>query len=296
MIAGSGFLKARFTLICLLAGTLIGCEERARRAASDTFEVRNHSSSTVPATTQEKAQLVSFQRPKIEPRHIIFEAELNLVVTKLTDTETQINKVLKQLNGYVADSSVNRLEGEKLTGHWKVRIPVANYDSFIDQVATLGVAESRRQTAQDVSEEYVDVEAQITNKKKLEERIVALLKESNSQIKDIIEVEHELARVRGEIETMEGRLRYLSNRTEFSTVSITAREEQNYVPPAAPSFKNRIAQAWTLSVTALRDSAERLTVAAVYVAPWIAVAAVLLIPIAFIVRKRKRQPAEPVVA
>src|SRR3954451_17198612 len=99
MIARSGFLKARFSVLLLLAGTLIGCEERARRSASDTFELRNHSNSTVPAATQEKAQLVSFQAPKVEPRHIIFEAELNLVVTKLTDTEAQINKVLKQLNG-----------------------------------------------------------------------------------------------------------------------------------------------------------------------------------------------------
>ena len=141
-----------------------------------------------------------------------------------------------------------------------MRVPVNKFDSFLDEVAKLGVAENRTQTAQDVTEEYVDLEAQITNKKRLEERIVALLKDSTGKIKDVIEVEHELARVRGEIEQMEGRLRYLTNRTDFTTVSISAREEENYVPPAAPTFTNRIAQAWTSSIDALRTFGEQMAV------------------------------------
>src|SRR5206468_2017919 len=110
-----------------------------------------------------------------------------LVVKDMAETETQIAKLLKQTNGYIAEASVDRRQGQQLTGRWRVRIPVAQFDSFLDAVSKLGVAESRNQTAQDVTEEYVDLEAQITNKKRLEERIVALLKDSNGKIKDVIE-------------------------------------------------------------------------------------------------------------
>jgi hypothetical protein len=115
---------------------------------------------------------------------------------------------------------------------------------------------------------------------------VGLLKEANGKIKDVIEVEHELARVRGEIEQMEGRLRYLANRTELTTITITARQEENYVPPAAPTFANRITQAWHSSLSQLRSFGEELLVATVAAAPWIVAFGVVLVPAAWYVGKR----------
>jgi hypothetical protein len=230
-----------------------------------------------------------FQTPAEEvPRRIIYEAALNLVVKDMAETETAISKLLKEHGGYVGESNVDRRQGEHLTGHWKVRVPAPQFDPFMEAVAKLGVAESRSQTAQDVTAEYVDLEAQISNKKKLEERIVALLKDANGKIKDVIEVEHELARVRGEIEQIEGRLRYLANRTDMTTIAITAREEENYVPPAAPRFGNRIAQAWGSSLESLQSFGERLVVATVSATPWLAVVGVVLVPGTWFAKRMRR--------
>src|SRR6185369_14989490 len=115
-----------------------------------------------------KARFVNLQTAQVVPRKIIYEANVVLVVTDMADTESQIAKLLKQVNGYVAESSVDRPQGEQLTGRWRVRVPVGQFDSFLDAVSKLGVAENRDQTAQDVTEEFVDLEAQIANKKKLE--------------------------------------------------------------------------------------------------------------------------------
>ena len=131
----------------------------------------------------------------------------------------------------MAESAIDRTQGEELSGRWQ-RIPVEHFDVFLNAVAKLGVAESRKQTAQDVTEEFVDLEAQISNKKKLEERIVELVQNQSGEIKDVIEVERELGRVRGEIEQMEGRLRYLTNRAELTTVSIVARSRRLRAAPA----------------------------------------------------------------
>jgi hypothetical protein len=237
---------------------------------------------------QTKARFANyFQTPPVEAaRRIIYEAQISLIVKKMSETETDIARLLKQFNGYVADAFVDRRQGHELTGRWKVRVPAPQFDTFLEEVSKLGIAENRQQTAQDVTEEFVDLEAQITNKKRLEQRIVALLEDASGKIKDVIEVERELSRVRGEIEQMEGKLRYLTNRTDLTTVSITAREEENYVPPAAPTFGNRIAQAWSSSLGGLRTFGEKLVVATVSAVPWVVVFGLVLVPAAWYARRR----------
>lgn len=225
-------------------------------------------------------------------RKIIYEAQLSVVVEDLAATETALNKLMSQFGGYAAESSVARQQGEQLLGHWRVRVPIARFTEFMDAVADLGVAETRQQTAQDVTEEFVDLNARIANKKRLEERIVELLASATGKIKDVIEVEQELARVRGEIEQMEGRLRYLTNRTELTTVSIVAREEHDYVPPAAPTFATRITQAWHDSLESLQSFGERLSIAAVAAAPWVAIIGAMLLPAAWLLRKFVRRHAQ----
>ena len=151
--------------------------------------------------------------------------------------ETQISTLLQQHDGYIAESTVDRTQGEQLSGRWRVRIPVEHFDTFLDAV-------------QPPFKQIAKEEARRTDRK--------LVEDSTGEIKDVIEVERELARVRGEIEQMEGRLRFLSNRTELTTVSIVAREVQDYVPPQSPTFTNRIRQAWVDSLLALRVFGEDL--------------------------------------
>jgi hypothetical protein len=256
----------------------------ARRPAASVDSLISEAHAT--STPRLNARIVNFQEAADVPRRIIYEAEISLVVKDVSATEAQITALLQQFSGYVAESTIDRTQGEQLSGRWRVRIPVEHFDTFLDSVSKLGVAESRHQTAQDVTEEFVDLEAQISNKKKLEERIVKLVEDSAGEIKDVIEVERELARVRGEIEQMEGRLRFLTNRTELTTVSIVAREVQDYVPPEAPTFVNRIRQAWGDSLEALRVFGERLVVAVVYAFPWIVALGALMIPTFWYVRKR----------
>ncbi len=271
-----------------------GCGQRydsartaARKPAAESALLdRSLSAAKDTSAPRLDAQFVKFQQPADAQRRIIYKAEINLVVKDVSAVESQIAALLKEHQGYVAESSIDRTQGEELSGRWRVRIPVERFDAFLNAVARLGVAESRKQTAQDVTEEFVDLEAQISNKKKLEERIVELVQNQSGEIKDVIEVERELGRVRGEIEQMEGRLRYLTNRAELTTVSIVAREVDDYVPPQAPSFSNRIQRAWSTSLQALQDFGQQAVVAGVYAFPWIIVLGVVLVPGLLYAKKR----------
>ena len=140
-----------------------------------------------------------------------------------------------------------------------------------------------------MTEEYVDLEARIANKQRLEKRILELLEDSDGKITDIIEVERELARVRGEIEQMEGRLRYLTNRTKLTTVAIVAREQRDYVPPEAPTFLGRTRQAWDNSLLSLRNFGEDLAVVVVLAFPWLLTLSVFVLPTLWYARRRKVQ-------
>src|SRR5690606_993665 len=162
-------------------------------------------------------------------RKLIYTATVHLVVKDFGATDSKIQSLTESVGGFIAEFREDRTYGDRRAGRWVVRIPTARFQEFLDQVVTFGVPETRQIDAQDVTEEYVDLEARSANKKKLEQRILDLLENQTGEIKDVIAVETELARVREEIERMEGRLRYLANRVELTTITISAREEVDYV-------------------------------------------------------------------
>ncbi len=211
-------------------------------------------------------------------RKIIHKAEVVLVVSDFSKTEDAVPRLVKQHGGYLAHVRIDRTSGEHRKGNWQARIPVAQFDSFLNAVATLGVPKSRSQTAQEVTEEFVDLEARIANKQRLEKRLLELLGGADREIRDVIDVEHELARVRGDIEQMQGRLRYLDNRTELTTVDIHAREQRDYVPPETPTFLARTTAAWGNSLLSLQTLGEAFAVAVVYFFPWLLTLSVLAAP------------------
>jgi hypothetical protein len=101
-------------------------------------------------------------------------------------------------------------------------------------------------------------------------------------------VETELARVREEIERMEGRLRYLKDRVELTTITISAREDVEYVPPQAPTFGGKVAATWGRSLSAMQQAAEGVALAAVALFPWLVVLAIFLAPLAIWWSRRRK--------
>jgi hypothetical protein len=212
-----------------------------------------------------------------------------LVVENFAETDRRIQSLTEEFGGFLAEFREDRTYGDRRAGRWVVRTPVARFHEFLDRVVSLGVPETRQIDAQDVTEEYVDLEARLANKRKLESRILDLLEKQTGEIKDVIAVETELARVREEIERMEGRLRYLANRVELTTITISAREDVNYVPPEAPTFTGKVKTTWSHSLAALGTAAEGVALFVVAAFPWLAVLAVVILPILFwIARSRRR--------
>jgi hypothetical protein len=296
----------RRTLGCLCAALLlVGCGIDAQYAARE---------ASTPATPQAPAASLESNRfqagfegaagedsaeeatdataaaKSVKPR-IIYTADVRIVSEDFSASSNKLVELIDQTGAYIANAALDRSSGEARSGSWTVRVPVKKYGDFLASLDSIGFVEARTQNSEDVTMEYVDVEARIANLKRLEERFVALLQERTGQLEDVLKVEQELARVRGDIEQAEGRLRYLSNKTDYSTVTISVREQKDYVPPRAPSFGERIATTWSQSLQALRQAGELAVLLIVAVAPWAVVAAVPVLAIVFTIRLALRRRA-----
>ena len=120
---------------------------------------------------------------------------------------------IKEYDGFLAESDQCSLTASSARNMaW--RIPVDQFHAFVSAVGRLGEVRQNHIGSQDVTEEYFDLEARIRNKREEEKRLIKHLADSTGKLDDILAVEKELSRVRGEVEQMEGRLRFLANRTD----------------------------------------------------------------------------------
>lgn len=220
-------------------------------------------------------------------RKIVYEAEVDLVVEDFTPIPALVDQIVQGYQGFIANSQVSGEAGEKRSGVWTLRIPIANFDAFLqDAQGKLGEVRSVSRDSKDVSEEFYDVEARIRNKRQEEARILKLLDEHTGSLDDILGIERELSRVREEIERMEGRIRVLTDLTSLTTVTLRIEEVQHFLPEEATTFGDRVHRAWDNSLWTMRTVGESLVVFLAGAAPWIAL---LAIPAAIAVRIVRRK-------
>ncbi len=208
-------------------------------------------------------------------RKLIREAWLTLLVQDVPKVAQQVRQVAEEFNGYVAESSQTR----KPDGSWSailtLRIPAENYHKALSRLQQLGQVDDLREQVQDVTEEFVDLEARLRNLKRSEQHLLELLKRTG-KVGELLQVERELSLRRQEIERLEGRLRYLSHQVGFSTIHVTLNEfRPRPVPGTAFSLPKVFADAFRTVVLILRG--------ALVAAVWVLVFGIIWLPLSLTV-------------
>ena len=153
-------------------------------------------------------------------RKVIRNANVSLKVKDAQQVQLDISSIITKSNGIVVNSSLNRSSGGAKTGSIVFKILPKDLDNILRDIKILGDVESEGKTGEDVTEQYVDLQARLQNYKLVKDRLIKILDERAREVKDILEVEKEMARVGSEIESLEGKIKFLDQQTDMATVSV----------------------------------------------------------------------------
>jgi len=218
-----GFAAVLTTAVSVMTGVLPWPLERNVERTSQT---QQRSATDEPATrnadhTLERAS----SPPSIEPgglpwgRRIIRRANLEVELSDVDRGIARLTAAVDSLGGYVADTQTHTDAEGTVQGVITAYVPPELFSRAVDELAALGRVTSRRIAGQDVSEEFVDLEARVRNLEWHETQLRSIMAKAQ-KVADLLTVENELARVRGEIERLTGRVRFLKARSELATIQV----------------------------------------------------------------------------
>ena len=188
-------------------------------------------SKAVAPSMEENLQGGSPQSPgtiQVEQQKIIRNGSMNISVKNAPAARQQLNHLLEENKAYVGNEQLNNTDYET-TYSIQIRVPAEHLDSLVADLEKLtGTVTFKSIEAKDVTEEYIDLESRLTNKKAYLEQYRTLLKSAHS-IEDILKVQEQIRVLEEEIESVTGRLKYLNNQIDLSTLQLMIKEAKDYV-------------------------------------------------------------------
>jgi hypothetical protein len=163
--------------------------------------------------------------PAADNRKLIRNAQLDLEVKSFQAAFDQIGAQTKSAGGYVDTSNSQRGGNGKLQGTVVVKILPQNLDAFLLKLRDLGDVQNQSVSTDDVTKDYYDTQARLVNSQKMEVQLQDLLKRENGKVSDLLAVERELGRVRGDIEQMQGQLKLYDFQVQYATVTMNLAEK-----------------------------------------------------------------------
>lgn len=199
-------LMKYFTVLMLV--TCAGCSQ-----SSDNTSMEAASEEAVAPVTDQKTDAA------VE-RKLIKEGQVEFETSNLSSTRKTIFEAVDKYKGYVSSDHEFKSD-ERHSNTLTIRVPAENFDNLLKD-ATDGVDrfDSKEINVKDVTEEFLDIEARVKTKKELEARYLEILKKAKN-VTEMLEIEKQSGELRAEIESIEGRLKYLQNNVSFSTLTMS---------------------------------------------------------------------------
>lgn len=194
-------------------------------SAQESTDAKQDSKPSDPISIN-KDNTAASEPSKLIERKIIRNAELQLESTVPNEVLQKITAITENKKGFVvqsrkSNSPTRNRGGETVT--MSIRIPAEEFNQTITEIRkTADRVIDESVSGKDVTEEFIDIEARLKTKKALEERFLEIMQQSKS-VQDALNVQRELANVRGEIERIEGRKKFLQDQASLSTININIR-------------------------------------------------------------------------
>ncbi len=277
----------KIVIFLILLFALSSCGRLAsystRPAAESVAEPKYQYKTTTQVSLQQAGQSQSIA--EAANRKILRNGELTLEVPAPEEAGRKITSIADAVGGFVVTSESKQHETgdppkQYLEVNLVIRVPEAQFQTAFDQILGLGSRViQNKTTGEDVTEEFIDLEARIRTQKALEVQFLEIMKQA-TKVPDALEVQRQIAEVRTEIEKLEGRKRFLENRASLSTITVSL-QSPAAIAVNTSSFRRNVREA-------VRDGVD-LTIAIVlflirFVIVMIPIFLLLILPIGLLVR------------
>lgn len=241
-------MRANFLILNCLLAILCSCtskqEEANEPATTEAIAMM------APAVAQDK-ELVVTSIPEAssnnftKQKKIIKDGSITFKTDNINTSKKGIDDLLKKLQAYYETEDLQNND-EAISYNLKIRVPSANFEKLISTLENGNdEIQSKNIQARDVTEEFVDIETRLANKRDYLKRYKELLSRAQT-VKDILAVEENIRILQEEIESKEGRLKYLSDQVALSTLNIhlfkekesTGKYQDSFLGRTKTSFKN----------------------------------------------------------
>jgi polyhydroxyalkanoate synthesis regulator phasin len=173
---------------------------------------------------------------------IIYTVNVSMTVKNQERACKDLVLMVNESKGYIISENISKSGEYSKMASFTIKVPAESLTPFVDKLSQLGDVTSQNKSGQDVTEEFVDKSARLENMKREEKRYQELFNVAKT-VDDMLKVQRELARVRGDIEALEGRLNYLQKNVAMSTVQLTMEERMSHTPKSFWSFGETFDQA-----------------------------------------------------
>ncbi len=229
-------------------------------------------------------ELPGLSPPEADAADIAGELKLIKTATvkcEVTDVDRgfeDVTRIVKAERGIVVGTSRATAEEGYAYGTITLKVVPARYDETIKALRKVGRLLEENSSTEDVTAEYVDLQARLANSEVTRDRLLEILKTKSASVPDILEVEREISRVTEEIERLKGQMRYLDNQVGLSTITVQL-EEPHATLPGGYSFGKALREALRIAIRI----AIFIIQAFIVLLPFIILLAILLLLIRFII-------------
>lgn len=160
-------------------------------------------------------------RPLDDTRKVIYNASSSIDVKNMKAAYDSVINKTETFGGYIANSNINEDYSE-----FTVRIPAEKFNDFLSFLNTIGEKRNITTSTDDITEQYTDTQSSLRNLKAQEEQLLLIMKKAD-KVDDILKVQSELSKVRGDIESLQGRINMWDKLLSMSTISIRLNKIQD---------------------------------------------------------------------
>jgi hypothetical protein len=237
------------------------------------------------APPEKNDEFVALQDPEVkgEPkakapklRKIRYTSDQSIIVEDFDKAVDGLQTAMKDAQAEMAQEEIRTTPGQPRSGTWRIRVPVDQLSVFRSKIIALGEAERNTLQSEDLTAQYYDLEAHITNRNAEREALRDLLKEvGKKDIKHYLEIKRELDSLTDDINRKEGQLRLWKNLTDLTTCTVQLREKQRYIAEEKakdqeePTFGMRIGKTWSDSGEKFIEFCQGLVLVAIAIIPWL---------------------------